>query len=134
MVEPKLRAGLGQAGLLQAVLQDVVGHGDGGAVGDLEVGRGDGDALLPQAGDLAVQVVGVDDHTVAHDAHHVRAQDARGQQVQNELAPLVLDGMAGVVAALVAHHDVIILAEQVHHTALALIAPVDPCDCSKHNR
>ena len=130
----ELRAGLGQACFFQAVLQDVVGHGDGGTVRDLEVGRADLDALLAQVGDLAVQMVGIDDHAVAHDADDVGPQDARGQQVQNELAPLVLDGVAGVVAALVAHHDVIILAEQIDHAALALVAPVDPSDCSKHNK
>src|SRR5699024_1202173 len=76
---------------------------------------------------------GINDHAVAHDADDVGPQDAGGQQVQNELAPLVLDGVAGVVAALVADHDIVILAEQVDHAALALVAPVDPSDCSKHN-
>ena len=129
----ELGAGLGQPGLLQPVLQDVVGHGDGGPVRDLEVGRADVDPLLAQVGDLAVQMVGINDHAVAHDADDVGPQDAGGQQVEHKLAPLVLDGMAGVVAALVADHDVVILAEQVDHAALALIAPVDPSDCSKHN-
>ena len=104
-----------------------------GAVRNLQVGGRNGDALFPQVGNFALQVMGVDDHTVAHDAHNVGPQNARGQQVQDELAPLILDGVAGIVAALVTDHDVIILAEQVHHAALALVAPVDPGDCSKHN-
>ena len=76
----------------------------------------------------------VDDHTVAHDADDVRAQDAGGQQVQHELAALVLDRMASVVAALITCDDVILLADQVDHAALALIAPVDTRNCSKHNK
>ena len=39
----------------------------------------------------------------------VVAQDAGGQQVQNELALVVDDGVAGVVAALIADDDVILL-------------------------
>ena len=130
----ELCAGLGQAGLFQAVLIHMVGHGDGGPVGDLQVIGGDGNALLPQLVDLAVQMVRVDDHTVAHHADNVGAQDAGGQQVQHELAALVLDRMASVVAALITCNDVILLADQVDHAALALIAPVDTRNCSKHNK
>ena len=74
----------------------------------------------------------VDDHAAAHDADNVRAQDAGGDQVQDELAALVLNGVAGVVAALIAGNNVIILAEQVDHAAFALVAPVDTGDGSKH--
>ena len=56
-----------------------------------------------------------------------------GDQVQDELAALVLDGVAGIVAALIARNDVVILAQQVHHAALAFVAPVDTGDCSKHS-
>ena len=130
----ELCAGLGQAGLFQAVLIHMVGHGNGGPVGDLQVIGGDGNALLPQLVDLAVQMVRVDDHTVAHHADNVGAQDAGGQQVQHELAALVLHGVACVVAALIPCNDVILLADQVDHAALALIAPVDTRNCSKHNK
>ena len=130
----ELCAGLGQAGLFQAVLIHMVGHGDGGPVGDLQVIGGDGNALLPQLVDLAVQMVRVDDHTVAHHADNVGAQDAGRQQVQHELAALVLHGVACVVAALIPCNDVILLADQIDHAALALIAPVDTRNCSKHNK
>ena len=130
----ELCAGLGQTGLFQAVLVHMVGHGDGCTVGDLQVGGADVNALLAQLVDLAVQMMRVDDHTVAHDADDVRAQDAGGQQVQHELAALVLDRMASVVAALITCDDVILLADQVDHAALALIAPVDTRNCSKHNK
>ena len=49
--------------------------------------------------DLTVQMVGVDDHTVAHHADNIGTEDTGGQQVQHELAPLVLDGMTSIVAA-----------------------------------
>ena len=77
----ELCTGLGQACLLQAILLHMVGHGDGCAVGNLQVCRGDLNALLAQLIDLAVQMMRVDDHAVAHNAHDVGAQDAGGQQV-----------------------------------------------------
>ena len=130
----ELCAGLGQTGLFQAVLCHMIRHGDGCTVGDLQVGGADVNALLAQLVDLAVQMVRVDDHTIAHHADNIRAQDAGGQQVQHELAALVLDRMASVVAALITCNDVILLADQVDHAALTLIAPVDTRDCSKHNK
>ena len=130
----ELCAGLGQTCFFQTILLHMVGHGDGCAVGDLQVFRGDRNALLAQFIDLAVQMMRVDDHAVAHNAHDVGAQDAGGQQVQHELAALVFNGMACVVAALIPCNDVILLADQVDHAALALIAPVDTRNCSKHNK
>ncbi len=129
----ELCAGLGQTGFLQAILVHMEGHGDGGTVGNLQVVRGDGDALVTQLRDLSLQVMGIDDHAAAHDADDLRAQNARGDQVENELSALILDSMAGVVAALVPCNNVIVAAEQVDHAALALVAPVDSGDCSKHN-
>ena len=48
--------------------------------------------------------------------------------MQGELAQLVDHGVAGVAAALIADDHVIIAGEQVHHAALALVAPVDTYD------
>ena len=56
------------------------------------------------------------------------------EQVQHELAPLVLHGMTSVVAALIARNNIILLADQIDHAALALVAPVDTRNCSKHNK
>ena len=130
----ELCAGLGQTCFFQTVLLHMVGHGDGCTVGDLQVCRADLNALLPQLVDLAVQMMRVDDHAVAHNADHVRTQDAGGQQIQHELAALVLDRVTGVVAALITCNDVILLADEVDHAALAFIAPVDTRNCSKHNK
>ena len=79
-------------------------------------------------------MVGVDDHTVAHHADNIGTEDAGGQQVQHELATLVLHGMTSVVAALIARNNIILLADQIDHAALALVAPVDTRNCSKHNK
>ena len=45
--------------------------------------------------------------------------------MEGELALFVDDGVPGVSAALVADHHVVVLGDQVYHTALALVAPVD---------
>ena len=107
-------------------------HGDGGAVGNFQVFGADLNALLGQGGDLFFEMLRVDDHAAAHNADDLGTQDAGGDQVEHELAALVLDGVTGVVAALIAGNNVIILAEQVDHTTLALVTPVDTGDCSKH--
>ena len=108
----------------------MVRHADGGPVADFQMAGINLDTLFTQRGDLLLQMGGVDDHAVAHNAHHVRPQNAAGQQIQHELSFGGHHGVAGVVAALIAHHDVVFLAEQVHHAALAFVAPVDSGDCS----
>ena len=108
----------------------MIGHADGGLVADFEALRRDLDATVPEALYLAAQVLQVDDHARAQHVHRARAEDAGGHEVEDEPAPVVDHGMAGVVAALVADDHVVALAEQVHHAALALVAPVDAHDCS----
>ena len=80
--------------------------------------------------DMAEKMLKVDDDAGAEYVHGVVAQYARRQQVEDELALLVDDGVTGVVAALITADDVIIRREQVDHAALALVAPVDSHDCS----
>ena len=109
-------------------------HGDGSTVRNFQVVRGNLNTLFAQGSDLFFEMFRVNDHTAAHNTDNVGVQDAGGHQVQYELAALVFDGVAGVVAALVTGNDVIIAAEQVHHTALALVAPVDTGNCSKHEK
>ena len=123
---------IGQALLLHHVLQAVIGQADDGLLADLEVFRGDGDALLGQAADLTHQVLQVDDHAVAHDVDGGLPEDAGGQQVQDEGALVIDDGVACIIAALIATDNVIIGGKQVHHTALAFISPVDSNDCGQH--
>ena len=132
LVEPNWAPVLDRRLLLQTVLCDMERHGDGRAVGDFQVFGADLNTLLGQGGNFLLEVLGVDDHAAAHDADNIGAQNAGGNQVQDEFAALVLDGVASIVAALIARNNVIVLAEQVDHAALALVAPVDAGNGSKH--
>ena len=71
------------------------------------------------------QHAGVDDDTVADDVGHAGREDAGRDQVQGEVLTVGQhDGVAGVVAALVADDPLDTLTEQVGGLALALIAPL----------
>src|SRR3546814_23819 len=61
---------------------------------------------------------------VAVQAQRVVAQDARGDQVQHGLLAADHQRVAGVVAALEAHHRADVLRQQVDDLALALVAPL----------
>ena len=110
----------------RAVLELVVGHTDSRAVGDDERVLAGHDALRGYVLELVVEVLYVYDHAGAHDVRYALAQYAARQEVQYELPALVHDGVAGVVAALIAAYDVVVLAQEVDHAALALVAPVIP--------
>ena len=71
---------------------------------------------------------GCDHHAVAQDAAHAGVQDARRDQLQREVAVAESDGVAGVVAALVAHHAVEGRAEQIDDLPLALVPPLHADD------
>ena len=62
------------------------------------------------------------------------AHDARGQQVQREVPVAELDGVAGVVAAVVARDDVESVGEKVDDLALALVAPLPAQDRQRLSR
>ena len=110
----------------------MVGQADNGAAADLEIVGRDGHAAGAQSAALIVQVLQIDDDAVADDIDRGLAEDAGGQQVEDELALLIHDRVTGVVSALIAADYVIVPGEQVDHTALSLVAPVDSYDCSKH--
>ena len=117
-----------QAGLLQGVQVPVPGQQQGRPVADFQVLRRDGHALVHDVGHLSPQALAIQSHAVAQDVHHTLAEDAGGQQVQGKLAELVHHGMAGVAAALIADHHVVVRGHQVYHAALALVSPVDSHD------
>ena len=115
--------------LFQSVLHAVPRHRDRSLVGKFQVFRADGDAALLNGCDLVGQVVQVNDHAGAQNTNHMGVQNARGQQVQHEFALLGHDGMACVVAALIAGDNVSVFCQQVNDAAFALIAPVDAGNC-----
>jgi hypothetical protein len=84
--------------------------------------------LLDQPVQLTQQHLGVDHHTGPDDRGDVRVEDPAGDQVQLEDAVTDDDGVAGVVAALVADHQVGGVGEQVGRLALALVAPLGADD------
>ena len=67
-------------------------------------------------------------HAVADVALDARAHDATGNQVQSGLDAVDDQRMAGVVAALEAHHALGHFGEPVHQLALALITPLGAHD------
>ncbi len=121
---------VGKALLLHDVLKLVIGQADSRAGADLEVSGRDAHTRLAESGALIVKVLKVDDHAVADDIDGRFAQYAGGQEVENELALLIDDGVPGVIAALIAADDVIIRGKQIDHAPLTLVAPVDSHDRS----
>jgi hypothetical protein len=83
---------------LELVEERVVAHDHVRAFADDQVLRLD--PTLLELGDLAQQHDRVDHHPVADDADAFRIEDARGDQLELELAVLGDDGVACVVAAL----------------------------------
>ena len=67
---------------------------------------------------------GIDHHAVADDARDAGMQDAGRNQVQDELLAVHVDGVPGVVAALVARDRREVRRQQVDDLALAFVAPL----------
>ncbi len=72
----------------------------------------------------SISAPGSIDDAVADDGLHARAKNAAGDQLQDVLLLADEDGVAGVVAALIARDDVEALGEEVDDLALAFVAPL----------
>src|SRR5262245_1897485 len=107
-----------------------------GAVADEQVAMIDLDALRAQSVDFVEQRMWRDHHAVADDAGLARMGDARRNQVEHEFmidsAAANDDGMAGVVAALIASDDVEMGGEQIDDLTLAFVSPLRANDCEVH--
>ena len=101
----------------------MIGQHHVGAVGD-EQAPGDLDALRGELLEFAEERLRIEHDAVADDALRTRVQDAGRNLVQDELAIADHDRVAGVGAALVAHHEVGLLGQHVDQLALALVAPL----------
>ncbi len=108
----------------------MIGHADRCTVADLKVCGAYRNAALAQTRSLVEQVLKVDDYARSEDVDGIVAQDAGGQQIQDEPALVVDDGVTGIVAALIADDYIVPFRKQIDHAALALIAPVCSYDCS----
>ena len=84
----------------------------------------DGDAAARQLVDLGEQRLRIDHHAVADEAHDAGMQDAGGNQVQHELLAVHVDGVSGVVAALIPRDGREVRRQHVDDLAFALVAPL----------
>ena len=82
------------------------------------------DAEALQFVDLGEERRRVDDHAVADDTGDARVQDARRDQVEDELLAADVDGVPGVVAALIAADHGEVRCQQIDDLALAFVAPL----------
>ena len=113
---------LAQPRFLHVVEHDVVRHDEMRLARHLEAAGVDVPAL--EIVDLGAQSHRVDHHPVADDGHDVGVEDPGRHQMESELTAEILDGVARVVAALVADHDIGLLAEQVGDFPFAFVAPL----------
>ncbi len=77
-----------------------------GIIGDAQFCRGHLDALRRQAVNLVAEGCGVDHDTIANHRELAAPHDARGQQAELVGHPVDHQRMAGIVPALIPHHDV----------------------------
>ena len=109
--------------LLKGAIQiDVVRHDDMRVAADLEILGGDAVGL--EHVDLLKDNLGVDDAAVTDHRHMIGIHDAGGHLVQAVLLAVDDDGVAGVVAARVAHDGIEVAGDQVADLTFALIAPL----------
>ena len=119
-----------QPGFLQPVQLPVPGQQQGGPVADFQILRRNGHAGGADGVHLTEQVLAVQRHAVAQNVHHALPENAGGQQMQGKGALFIDHGVAGVAAALIPHHHVIVVGKIVHHAALAFVAPVNTYNCT----
>ena len=110
---------------LRAVKLLVVLQDDVRAVGD-EQAVAEVDPALGQILQLVHQADDIDHQAVADHAFAVFAQDTRRREVEHIFLVADLHGVAGVVAALVAHHPVHVRGEYVDNLAFTFVAPLRP--------
>ncbi len=84
------------------------------------------DAPGGEAVELVEQHGRVDHDAVADDGRDVVVEDAARHQLEGEGLAVDDDAVAGVVATLVAHHQVHLAGEEVGQLALPLVAPLGP--------
>ena len=74
----------------------------------------------------------IDDHAVAEDAGLALMHDAGRKQMKYERVVADLNRVTGVMAALIADHDVEPLGEQIDDLAFSFIAPLGSDDSDNH--
>ena len=108
--------------LIRTVEVLVVRHDDVRITADFEVLAGD--SLGLEHGHLFDKHAGVHHHAVTDDRHRVLVHDTGRHQVQRQLLVAVVDRVAGVVAALVTHHKIVLARDQIGDLAFAFVPPL----------
>ena len=125
------------------VAEEALGHlVEGDVVGsdEMRIGADDEfrgiDASLVEGSHLMEQDGRIDHHAVADNRDDLGSEDAGRQEMEGELLVADDDGVAGVVAALVANDIVDAATEEIGCLALAFIAPLRPDenDCGHGQR
>ncbi len=119
---------IGKPRFLQAVQSPVPGKQKGCPVADLQVFWGNSHTFGGYFLNFLPQVFRIQCHAVAKNVGDALTEDPGGQQMQGKFPVFVDDRMAGVAAALVANHDIIVPCQQIHHPPFSLVAPVDAND------
>ena len=97
---------------------------DVGPLGDHQVpAQLHGDPHLAELIDLVLKVERIHGDPVANDIDHRRAQDARGNQVQDQLSRSHVQGVSGVVPSAIANHVIRIPGQGIDDLPLAFITP-----------
>ena len=115
---------LAQEALRHPVQLLVVRHDQVGVAADHQPARVD--ALGRQAVELLEEDGRVHDDAVADDRRDVVVEDAARHQLQSEGLAVDHDAVAGIVATLVADHEVHLAGKEVGEPALPLVAPLGP--------
>jgi len=82
------------------------------------------DAHLAKFFNLRPERARVDHHAITNNAGAFFVKDAGGNQVQDEFAPTYADGVARIVAALIASDDIKMWGQYVDDLAFAFVAPL----------
>jgi len=102
----------------------VPGHDQVRAPADGDPLRPDADALRFEIGGLLEKGRGREHEPVADDAESRRMEDARGDEVEDDLAAPDVDRVPGVMAPLITGDDIEGRGQQVDDLALAFVAPL----------
>ena len=92
----------------------------------------DVDAVLRQLVHFGEQRIRIDHDAVADDAGDAAMQDTGRDEAQDELGAVDVDGMAGVVPALIARHDRKMRGEKIDDLAFPFISPLRTKDSYIH--
>ena len=78
------------------------------------------------------QMVQINHHPIAQDTHHIRMQNARGQQIEYIGSRVGHYGVSRIAAALVTYYYIRLFRQQIHDASFSFIAPVNTCHRRQH--